>query len=173
MIKICSRCKVGKSVEEFYKSKDGKDGLKSSCKQCYDIHTINYRRKNPERVKEQKRKYRQNNLEKTKQALKKYYQNNLERFKNNKLINSYGITLEHYNNILYEQDGKCAICKKEEYTADPRTQKPKKLSVDHCHTTNKVRGLLCSNCNLSLGKFNDDINILFSAIKYLQKYRDK
>jgi hypothetical protein len=47
------------------------------------------------------------------------------------------------------------------------------LAVDHCHTTGKIRGLLCSKCNPALGAFNDNIEILNSAIKYLKEYETK
>lgn len=43
----------------------------------------------------------------------------------------------------------------------------KSLCIDHCHTTGKVRGVLCDDCNTALGKFKDDVSILEKAIKYL------
>lgn len=45
----------------------------------------------------------------------------------------------------------------------------KHFCIDHCHITNKVRGLLCHNCNVILGKLNDNIDMCNSIIKYLQK----
>lgn len=59
-------------------------------------------------------------------------------------------------------DGVCAICKR------PETIN-KSLAVDHCHLTNTIRGLLCTNCNIALGKMGDSIEILKSAIAYLEK----
>ena len=65
---------------------------------------------------------------------------------------------------MYEnQNGLCGICEK--YF--------EKLHVDHCHTTNKIRGLLCNHCNLALGKFKDDIKRLSNAINYLSLYNLK
>jgi len=64
--------------------------------------------------------------------------------------------------MLEEQEHKCAIC----LTSDVDLEKL--LAVDHCHTTGKVRGLLCSNCNLALGNFKDNITNLEQAIKYLK-----
>lgn len=72
-----------------------------------------------------------------------------------------GITLEEYEIMEKGQDGLCAICKK--------TNGNKHLFIDHCHTTNKVRGLLCSNCNRAIGLLYDDIKSLKRAINYLQK----
>ena len=73
----------------------------------------------------------------------------------------YGLTKEDYNDLLAAQNGGCAIC------LNPETQ-GRKLSVDHCHATNEIRGLLCSKCNAALGLLNDDTNILINAINYLK-----
>ena len=89
-----------------------------------------------------------------------------------KVCQSRGITIDDYNRMLEEQNGKCKICKQEETCKDPKHDRVRRLNIDHCHTTNKVRGLLCNDCNTSLGKFKDDISILESAIEYLKKYRE-
>ena len=64
--------------------------------------------------------------------------------------------------MLVAQDGGCAICK----VKDNGTYEY--FSVDHCHKTLKVRGLLCTNCNNGLGRFKDRIDLLDAAIKYLR-----
>ena len=86
-----------------------------------------------------------------------------DRRRNN--IRRYGITLEDYNTLLEQQNGVCAICKNPETL----TVKGKivNLSVDHCHDTGVVRGLLCRSCNVGLGNFRDDVNLLETAISYL------
>jgi 2-polyprenyl-3-methyl-5-hydroxy-6-metoxy-1,4-benzoquinol methylase len=63
--------------------------------------------------------------------------------------------------MLYRQQELCAICGEKE-------TKNKALSVDHCHTTSKIRGLLCSKCNVAMGAFNDDIEMLNKVIRYLK-----
>lgn len=74
----------------------------------------------------------------------------------------YGITKDQFNEMFNNQQGCCAICKQHQSLFN-RT-----LAVDHCHTTGQVRGLLCGQCNLLLGHANDNIEILLSAIAYLQ-----
>ena len=73
-------------------------------------------------------------------------------------LREYGITKEEFYKIFEKQGGKCAIC------LDPITDKD---SMDHCHNKNKARGILCTNCNVALGQFEDNIEFLKSAIKYL------
>ena len=74
----------------------------------------------------------------------------------------YGITLEQYNAMFTVQNGCCLICN------EHQTVSGKELSVDHCHTTGKIRGLLCSNCNLMLGFAKDNVEILSNGIQYLK-----
>ena len=81
---------------------------------------------------------------------------------------TFGITQEDYDNFVEAQGNKCAICAKEETTL-ANNGKIKRLSVDHCHITGEVRGLLCYHCNLVLGHARDNPEILESCIKYLQK----
>jgi len=83
-------------------------------------------------------------------------------------LGKYGLTIDTYNKMLAEQAGVCAICKGQE-TVRGRGGKLKKLSVDHCHTTNAVRGLLCHYCNVGIGYLKDDPEILRAAHKYLEK----
>jgi hypothetical protein len=85
------------------------------------------------------------------------------------LITKYGITQNDYIKMLLEQKGVCAICGLPETTLDKRSGQIKLLSVDHCHTTGKVRGLLCNHCNHGIGKFRDSIDNLQAAIKYLER----
>lgn len=78
----------------------------------------------------------------------------------------YGITYEEYEILLTDQNFGCAICKGS-HSNNKRTSG--KLFVDHCHTTGRVRGLLCSRCNHALGQFDDSPEKLKNAINYLDK----
>lgn len=74
----------------------------------------------------------------------------------------FGLTKEDYNKIFEEQNGRCLICLKHQ------SELKRSLAVDHCHSTNKIRGLLCSSCNPGLGQFKDDEELLFRAVSYLR-----
>jgi len=82
------------------------------------------------------------------------------KYRKYKLNKHYGITPEQYTEMLNNQQSKCGIC------GDEMSQP----HVDHCHNTNKVRGLLCINCNQGIGKFKDDVDKLQRAIDYLNKH---
>lgn len=81
------------------------------------------------------------------------------------LQQNYGITLQEYDNLLEDQEFKCAVCK----TEDPGGRG--RFHVDHCHSTGKIRGLLCHHCNLMLGQAKDNISTLLAAIQYLNNDR--
>lgn len=81
----------------------------------------------------------------------------------NHLKTRYRITLEEYDRLLLEQDGKCAICR----SASPGTR-VKYFAVDHDHVTDEVRGLLCMDCNTGLGKLEGR---LVEALAYLGRFR--
>lgn len=79
------------------------------------------------------------------------------------LKKQHNMTLDDYNNLYKLQKRKCAICNKCLKNNGVRQH------IDHDHKTNKIRGLLCSNCNLGLGHFKDKIKFLKRAIKYLER----
>ena len=98
----------------------------------------------PSKVKEANRKWAFENKDKKREAhYKRLYQ----------------ITLEEYDIMFAAQNGLCAICKKES---------TRKLSVDHNHNTGRVRGLLCGECNVGLGNFKEDVDVMVLAINYLR-----
>lgn len=77
--------------------------------------------------------------------------------------------LDCYEKLLKEQNYVCAICKQKNTTT--RNGKIKRYAIDHCHITNKVRGLLCGFCNAALGYYKDSIELHESAIIYLKKHQ--
>lgn len=101
-----------------------------------------------ERILEQEKKYRRTRPESKREIQYK---------------RRYGITIEQFDEMVRSQGNRCAICSDE--------FKPKRknmtIHVDHCHETMKVRGLLCSRCNVGIGLLNDSIERLKIAIEYL------
>ena len=81
------------------------------------------------------------------------------------LRSKYGIDHDTYEKMHGEQSGMCAIC------GGPGRTDTGNLSVDHCHETGLIRGLLCQNCNAGIGMFRESPDILGKAIKYLSKWR--
>lgn len=110
-----------------------------NCKKCHLKNMKDYHLRNKEKVAKINRKH--------------------------KLMRNYGITIEQYEILLKKQSGKCAICG----TSEIRRAKAKYFNIDHNHKTGNIRGLLCHDCNIILGKLNDDIEMCKNIIKYLSK----
>lgn len=136
-------------------------------------YTAQWRKENPDKVKEIRKRYYEKNREVLIAKQKKWRQANPsktkpdpERRKHTFYKSRYNISLEEYKKLLYNQQGVCAICLLPE-TTKANSGQLAALCVDHCHTTGVVRGLLCRNCNSALGKFKDSFDILEKAKQYL------
>lgn len=93
---------------------------------------------------------------------------NLENNKRRKL-NKYGIKPSEYADLFWKQNGVCAICKEKETVINTLTNKTVALSVDHCHDTGKIRGLLCQRCNIGIGNLKHNPDLLRVAAIYCEK----
>ena len=87
-----------------------------------------------------------------------------------KLRYSFGISVDDYDRMLRQQNGVCAICHRPETICSSKGNKIKRLTVDHDHSTRKVRGLVCGKCNSILGYADDDPCRLLIAADYLEKH---
>lgn len=83
----------------------------------------------------------------------------------------FNLSRDQYRQMLWLQNGGCAICNQKETAVDARTGTIKSLSVDHCHNNNKIRGLLCFRCNATIGKLEDNIELLDAMKIYLLKHK--
>lgn len=81
------------------------------------------------------------------------------------LRTQYNMTREEHNKLLIAQNHKCAIC-----GIDEKEAVKQKLFVDRCHTTGKIRELLCHSCNAGIGLLKESIPVLAKAIAYLDKH---
>ena len=147
MLKTCRSCSESKPLDEFYKEPRVKDGRTARCKKCTKEHSGQSYGCNKEAVKSRLRKN---------YCPKKGREQKLKR--------NYGLCTEVFEHMLKLQNYKCKICGSE----DPKHNSGQ-FVVDHCHESGQVRGLLCSECNLMLGKVHDNTTILQNAINYLQQ----
>ena len=141
--KSCIICSVYQSIDLFYKNLN-KDKHFNICKKCHYNRYTEWR-KNPDNLKKVIQ-YRRN------AAFKRRY----------------GITLEQYEQMVKDQNNQCLICERQPdgYGA-PQSRV---LSVDHCHTSGKIRGLLCHRCNTALGALREDTDIIKKALAYIEKH---
>lgn len=189
-MKKCTKCGEEKSLDAFYKSKRGKSGYDSRCKTCEIARkkcTYVKRKANPPLLvipKECSRCGKKNPASefytsmatvlglssRCKVCISEISKDTyvLDKTRKSHLRRKYGLTVENYTILLKEQDGKCAICD----SKDAGRQGVKNLAVDHNHSTGKVRGLLCSRCNLGIGHLDDDPNRLEAAAAYLRKHNN-
>lgn len=94
---------------------------------------------------------------------RKYYETHKEKFGHTreKWLRQYGITEAQWEAAFEAQGRKCPIC---------LTTDPERWHTDHCHTTDKFRGVLCPQCNVSLGNLKEDPAIFRRAVEYLDKH---
>ena len=157
----CTKCKNTKDFSFFSKDKYKTTGYRSHCKECSrETHLKRYA-KDPQgqrnRTNEYRRKLKEQNPEKLSLNNKK-----------NRLKRTYGISYNQYVAMKEAQFFSCFICNVSEESAGS-----KGLVVDHCHETGKVRKLLCSKCNTSLGLVDENCDILEKMIAYLKAHQYK
>lgn len=141
-MKTCLKCGATKDDSEFYRYKNGT--LWNSCKDCQRIRANEYTKNNKDKINIYQKRYISRRADK-----------NLRRL--------YGVTLGRKMEMYEAQGGKCAICGKE-------LESVIKAHLDHCHSTGKIRELLCYQCNLGIGYLKEDCNILISACEYITKH---
>lgn len=167
-MKSCNRCKEEKNFTEFYKNSNASDGLKSICKSCTSKTAKQYYDKNAVKERNRAKTTYFLNKETISNKRKEQWKVNESRRKKNRL-KPYNITQEELDLLFLNSDYKCNICglsKEDHFKLYKRD-----LYIDHCHVTNKVRGILCHHCNLGLGNFKDSTSLLSKAIIYLKKWQ--
>ena len=139
----CNKCNENKPTTSFYKESRFTRGYRYSCKVCEKDRYVSYRNKPENKVKATENRRQWNRRTK------------------------YNFPHSLYLQRLNEQGNVCAICGTD--TPGGRGQ----FHADHDHKTNQPRGVLCHNCNVALGNFQDNLEILQSAIEYLNKYSEE
>ena len=137
MFKICSKCGEEKNIDLFAKGGKYADGRRSYCKKCHSSYVTGYIKDNPS---------------------KRSKQNPNRKFKR------HGLSEEQYNKLFNLYDGKCHACQDRDGN-----------NIDHDHSCcpgpyscgKCVRGVLCNQCNTSLGLMNDDVDKIKKLIQYI------
>lgn len=143
-----------------------------ACADCgVTIQVVTCRTRCPDCLKArallQKRQQYQKHKHKLADRHKERYRDDPDKYRGYHYKHRYGITREQVEAMHADQGGACAICRKAvPITGAERTQL---AVVDHCHTSTKVRGLLCRPCNLLLGNAADRADVLRAAINYLER----
>lgn len=127
--KRCCRCKQTLSIDKFSNSYKSADNKHGYCKKCHSEYNT------------------------------KWVANRVDNRKDVELRikRTYGINLTEYDSMYTKQNGLCAICKNPESIKTGR-RSINRLAIDHCHTTGKIRGLLCQRCNTGLGRLEKYID---------------
>lgn len=133
-----------------------------SCKSCRSIYMAQHYIKNHARERALRKAWYEKNKSVVSKQQKEKYMADPEKYKMLRKARIYGITKEQFQNMWDEQGKACAICR---YVFD-NIRLP---YIDHCHTTNVVRGLLCSHCNTGFGLLQENIGIFQRAIEYAMK----
>lgn len=101
---------------------------------------------------------------------RQHYRENIEWRSLNIRLRNYGLTLDQFHAKLEAQDFQCAICGRDETL---RKTGGYPLTIDHCHTSGKVRGLLCHQCNSGIGQLYDSPDLMRKAIAYVEQWGAK
>lgn len=155
-MKTCSECGTAKLLSEFKRHAASPDGYTYVCKDC-----LRARRESLAHLTPDEKKRRQLDL------LKEKYQNDpeyRERLRNHRRKSTYGIPPETFQAFYDRQRGLCAIC--------GQPESGKGFHLDHDHASGQIRGLLCFMCNRGLGDFEDSIERMSAAIRYLKANRE-
>lgn len=152
VIRTCVTCGEGKHLVDFPKNKLCTYGRSNTCRACTNKacrkHVAKKKKDNPDFVA---RRY----LSQEKQRAKRY-----------------GLTVEELHELHRQADGVCQICgNKPNKDGRPkdRGNSANILNIDHCHTTGKVRGLLCSRCNITLGVLEEDPELMRKMAEYIEE----
>jgi hypothetical protein len=151
----CRKCKELKNLDAFIADSYHRDRM--TCKLRMHRHTIC-------KGCDSKRamKHKDDNPRKTAVNHRKYF-----------LKRNYKLSQDDYKRMHESQGGRCMICGEKEKSVLSKSGRTKELSVDHDHTTGEVRGLLCHACNVGVGHFRDDPDLMRAAISYVERHREK
>lgn len=134
-------------------------------KEARAAYNKDYQLNNKAPIRERRKQWEKANQDNRRTYAREYKRNNKSRCRGYDLKRLYDISPGDYDRMLLDQNDSCAICKKHQ------REFKRALEIDHNHTTEKVRGLLCHCCNTAIGLLKEDDSILQSAIDYVKKWK--
>lgn len=164
--RLCRRCNTEKDLLEFHKAREGKFGRRSTCKACTTLSLRANYWADPKAAQARQKVWRQTHPEEANARNRKYAADHPEWATNQrrkyKLRYSYNLTKEDVQMMKDKQGGLCANggC------SNPATD------IDHNHTTGKVREMLCSGCNKTLGLLKEKVGRIYGLADYLLRHED-
>lgn len=141
--KVCKDCGKSKNPTSFSIVRANADGRSGRCKKCYNAIVLKRNRAKPPKFR-------------------------LDIQRRHRLKKQFGMTEQQYEEMFVAQNGVCFICKLPETGKSGFKRSVRRLAVDHCHKTGRVRALLCHHCNAGLGHFKESPVLFHAAISYIQ-----
>lgn len=161
--KVCTKCGTSKPLSEFHRQSGARDGRRPDCRVCNLASQRARRQAAPELNRARVRAWREANPGRDQERMDRFTAAGKRPLSNRRshLRRKYGLTVEHYDEMLSAQGGGCAICGR-------KPREDLSLHVDHCHDSGAVRGILCFRCNNGIGDFAHDPALLRAAASYLE-----
>ena len=162
-------------IRSYVRSRRGRMENVKGCKICHRETASSARNANREKANLWNKEHRKKFPEKYKEYEKRHIEKvGIEFVRKREVLRIHGLTIKQHEKMLNEQNNLCAICKENE-TRKGRSGSIAPLCIDHCHECRKkgkddVRGLICHSCNIGIGSFKDNVELMKQAIKYLEKH---
>lgn len=169
-MKQCKDCQIFKENSEFYRCRTTADHLRQECKECHKLLGLKWRNANRIHYQKKNKEWYSKNRDYRTMVIHQWQNINKEkRYKNNqeRAWRNLGIifTVEKRQQLLKEQNGRCAICNVLE------TDQKRRFALDHDHNTGKIRALLCDLCNVRIvAILENHPDLVLKAQEYLQKH---
>jgi hypothetical protein len=162
MEKCCRICGEMKPLVQYHRASTTRDGYRGECKTCFWAISAARYRADPERERARVRRWQRENADRHRanQRARRERPEVKAQEREAHLKRKFGITQEHYEQLLAAQGGGCAVCRK-------KPKPGRSLHVDHDHATGAVRGLLCFSDNAALGHLAEDEVRIDALLGYL------
>jgi Recombination endonuclease VII len=162
-MKTCRGCRKSLDESEFSVCRRNRDGRQTRCRSCQR----KYQSEHKEAYRLASSAWRHGHAEQRQAHVRKWNEGHPESWRAAH-YRRYGLTIDQVETMRDAQQGLCKICQRPEYRRGAGGR-VKRLSVDHCHETKRVRGLLCHDCNTAIGLLQHSTEMLRRAAMYLEQ----